>query len=84
MGLFDDMNENHEKEMEASRKAEAAANAKASEYANLTAQLKVSIKDKGGFIPPYFCEIIFPESNRALTNFGKTLQSLERCYDKGN
>lgn len=40
MGLFDDMNENHEKEMEASRKAEAAANAKASEYANLTAQLK--------------------------------------------
>lgn len=53
----------------------------------LTIPLKdiiVSVKNKGGFIPPYFCEIIFPESNRALTSFGKTLQSLEGCYDKRN
>lgn len=40
MGIFDDMQKNNQKQLEASKQAEAAANAKASEYANLTAQVK--------------------------------------------
>lgn len=40
MGIFEDMKKNNEKQLEASKQAEAAAKAKASEYAALTAQVK--------------------------------------------